>query len=284
MKKKTFLSIVLVMLYLLSNAEVLKCTVQEKEVYLANKETIDSIFLFRYPEEMAKLNKLYYVPSDGKEKLEFFVKNREFKYICQDFLYKDSLERRVQNKLIIEKVFRDSINTILIPVYRNHLSGENLSYALNCKKLLKLDSSQYAYILDKAVVMARRIRKDYRVNLWNEEMDILKKTLDKSQLRSFFVVKNAEKIEGEFSKAWKKLKEAGLTEQLDSAKDAREALRFMNTRQMIKDLYRGYGTAQKKYLAELNKSKPKMISMLEGLDKKGKIEEKAKSVGKEFIW
>lgn len=284
MKKKTFLSMALVMFHLLSNAEVLKCSVQEKEVYLANKETIDSIFLFRYPEEMAKLNRLYYIPNDGKEKLEFFVKNREFKYICQDFLYKDSLERRVRNKLMIEKVYRDSINTILIPAYRNNISGENLSYALFCKKLLRLDSSQYAYIMDKAVLMARRIRKDYRVNLWNEEMDILKKTLDKSQLRSFFIRKNAEKIEGEFSKAWEKLKKAGLTEQLDSAKDAREALKFMNSRQMIKDLYRGYGTAQKKYLAELNKSKPKMISMLEGLDKKVKIEEKARSVGKEFIW
>ena len=53
---------------------------------------------------------------------------------------------------------------------------------------------------------------------------------------------------------------------------------------MIKDLYRYYGTSQKKYLAELDKSKPKMIKMLDGIDKKARVEEKEKTVGKEFVW
>ena len=138
--------------------------------------------------------------------------------------------------------------------------------------------------MDKALDMARRIRKDYRINLWNEEMEILKKTLNKQQLRSFFVRKNANKIATEFNKAWAKLKDAGLTAQLDSIKDGNDAINFMSSRQMIKDLYRSYGTPQKKYLAELEKSKPKLISMLEGIDKKARIEEKNKSIGKEFVW
>ena len=72
--------------------------------------------------------------------------------------------------------------------------------------------------------------------------------------------------------------------QLDSAKDAKEAIKYMHRRQMIKDLYRYYGTSQKKYLAELDKSKPKMIKMLDGIDKKARVEEKEKTVGKEFVW
>ena len=284
MKKKILLSIVLAMLYMSAGAQMLSCTIEEKEVYFENKEKIDSIFFIRYPEEVAKICSLYHVPDDGMEKLEFFVKNREFKNICQDFLYKDSLEKRVENKIIIEKVFRDSINTILIPEHRNNLSGENLSYALHCRYYLELDDAQYSYIMTKALSMARRIRKNYRVNLWNEEMEILKKTLDKNQLYYFFKRKNAVKVTDEFNKAWEKLKNAGLTEQLDSAKDAKDALKYMYSRQMIKDLYRGYGTPQKKYLAELDKSKPKMMSMLDGIDKKARVEEKKKSVSKEFIW
>lgn len=284
MKKKILLSITLAMLYLFVSAEALRCTIQEKSAYLENKEKIDSLLLLQYPEEVMKIYKLYDVPEEGKEKLEFYVKNREFKYICQNFLYRDSLEKRVQNKMIIEEVFQDSINSILIPAYRNHISGDNLSYALRCRNFLDLDSVQYSYIMNKALWMARRIRKDYRVNLWNEEMEILKKTLDKGQLRSFFVRKNATKVNDEFDKAWAKLEEAGLTEQLDSAKDAKDAMNYMFSRQMIKDLYRSYGTSQKKYLAELDKSKPKMIRMLEGIDKKARIEEKQKTVGKEFIW
>ncbi|MCI6463730.1 MAG: hypothetical protein MSA30_10220, partial [Prevotella sp.] len=96
--------------------------------------------------------------------------------------------------------------------------------------------------------------------------------------------KNYLKVLDEFDKAWDKLKTAGLAEQLDSAKDAKEAIKYMHRRQMIKDLYRYYGTSQKKYLAELDKSKPKMIKMLDGIDKKARVEEKEKTVGKEFVW
>lgn len=267
-----------------SKAEVLRCTIQEKEVYLANKELVDSMLDFRYREEVAKINHYFNVPEKDMTKLVFFVKNREFKYICQDILYKDSLDRRVKNKITIERVFQDSINTILIPTCQHHISGENLSYALHCRNMLDLDSAQYAYIMDKALSMARRIRKDYRVNLWNEEMKVLRKTLDKGQLWSFFRRKNYLKVLDEFDKAWDKLKKADLTEQLDSAKDAKEAIKYMHSRQMIKDLYRGYGTSQKKYLAELDKSKPKMMRMLDGIDKKARVEEKRKTVGKEFVW
>lgn len=285
MKSKTILlSIALAMLCPAAKAEVLRCTIQEKEVYLANKELVDSMLDFRYREEVAKINHYFNVPEKDMARLEFFVKNREFKYICQDILYKDSLDRRVKNKITIERVFQDSINTILIPTCQHHISGENLSYALHCRNMLNLDSAQYAYIMDKALSMARRIRKDYRVNLWNEEMKVLRKTLDKGQLWSFFRRKNYLKVLDEFDKAWDKLKEADLTEQLDSAKDAKEAIKNMHSRQMIKDLYRGYGTSQKKYLAELDKSKPKMMRMLDGIDKKARVEEKRKTVGKEFVW
>lgn len=285
MKYKTILlCIALALLCLSAKAEVLRCTIQEKEVYLANKELVDSMLDFRSREEVAKINHYFNVPEKDMTKLVFFVKNREFKYICQDILYKDSLDRRVKNKITIERVFQDSINTILIPTCQHHISGENLSYALHCRNMLDLDSAQYAYIMDKALSMARRIRKDYRVNLWNEEMKVLRKTLDKGQLWSFFRRKNYLKVLDEFDKAWDKLKKADLTEQLDSAKDAKEAIKYMHSRQMIKDLYRGYGTSQKKYLAELDKSKPKMMRMLDGIDKKARVEEKRKTVGKEFVW
>lgn len=285
MKSKTILlSIALALLCPAAKAEVLRCTIQEKEVYLTNKELVDSMLDFRSREEVAKIYHFFNVPEKDMTRLVFFVRNREFKYICQDILYKDSLDRRVKNKITIERVFQDSINTILVPTCQHHISGENLSYALRCRNMLDLDSAQYAYIMGKALSMARRIRKDYRVNLWNEEMEILKKTLDKGQLWSFFRRKNAKKIWDEFDKAWDKLKEADLTEQLDSAKDAKEAIKYMHSRQMIKDLYRGYGTPQKKYLAELDKSKPKMMRMLDGIDKKARVEEKRKTVGKEFVW
>ncbi len=284
--KKTYLIALMVLFSIPAVAEKLWLNALEGEVYYANKSIIDSLLFLRHPEEMMKLEKRYIIPEEGYEKLDHYVMNRELKYICQDFLYKDSLGKRVYDKMAIERIYRDSINSILIPQFENHISGDNVSMALYYRKSLRLDSTQYSYIMTKAIDMARRIYKDHRVNVWNEEMEVLKKTLDKKQLRSFFVAKNSGIVTLEFSLAWKKLEEAGLTEQLDSAKDANDAINYMFNRQMIKDLYRSYGTPQKKYLTELNKNKPKMMSMLEGLDKKARLkeEEKTRTVSKEFVW
>lgn len=284
--KKLFLVAVITLLCMPAIAENLWLNTLEGETYYANKSVIDSLLYLRHPEEMRKIEKRYIVPQDGYAKLYHYVMNRELKYICQDFLYKDSLDKRVFDKIVIENIYRDSINSILIPQYENHISGDNVSMALYYSKSLHLDSTQYSYIMAKAIDMARRIYRDHRINVWNEEMEILKKTLNKKQLRSFFVKKNSGIVTLEFNNAWKKLKEAGLTEQLDSAKDANDAINYIFKRQMIKDLYRSYGTPQKKYLAELDKNKPKMMSMLEGLDKKARLkeEEKTKTVSKEFVW
>lgn len=284
--KKLFLVAVITSLCMPAIAENLWLNTLEGETYYANKSVIDSLLFLRHPEEMRKIEKRYIVPPDGYAKLDHYVMNRELKYICQDFLYKDSLDKRVFDKIVIENIYRDSINSILIPQYENHISGDNVSMALYYSKSLHLDSTQYSYIMAKAIDMARRIYRDHRINVWNEEMEILKKTLNKKQLRSFFVKKNSGIVTLEFNNAWKKLKEAGLTEQLDSAKDANDAINYIFKRQMIKDLYRSYGTPQKKYLAELDKNKPKMMSMLEGLDKKARLkeEEKTKTVSKEFVW
>lgn len=284
--KKLFLVAVITLLCMPAIAENLWLNTLEGETYYANKSVIDSLLFLRHPEEMRKIEKRYIVPPDGYAKLDHYVMNRELKYICQDFLYKDSLDKRVFDKIVIENIYRDSINSILIPQYENHISGDNVSMALYYSKSLHLDSTQYSYIMAKAIDMARRIYRDHRINVWNEEMEILKKTLNKKQLRSFFVKKNSGIVTLEFNNAWKKLKEAGLTEQLDSAKDANDAINYIFKRQMIKDLYRSYGTPQKKYLAELDKNKPKMMSMLEGLDKKARLkeEEKTKTVSKEFVW
>lgn len=284
--KKLFLVAVITLLCMPAIAENLWLNTLEGETYYANKSVIDSLLFLRHPEEIRKIEKRYIVPPDGYAKLDHYVMNRELKYICQDFLYKDSLDKRVFDKIVIENIYRDSINSILIPQYENHISGDNVSMALYYSKSLHLDSTQYSYIMAKAIDMARRIYRDHRINVWNEEMEILKKTLNKKQLRSFFVKKNSGIVTLEFNNAWKKLKEAGLTEQLDSAKDANDAINYIFKRQMIKDLYRSYGTPQKKYLAELDKNKPKMMSMLEGLDKKARLkeEEKTKTVSKEFVW
>lgn len=150
--------------------------------------------------------------------------------------------------------------------------------------MLELDSVQYDYIMNKAVDMARRIKSDYRTAVWNEEMEILKTTLDKHQLQSFFRSKNAKSVTTEFDNIMKKLGDAGLTEQIDSIKDVPDAVNYLFYKQMVKDLYRNFVTSQKRYLSEIDKNKPKIISLFDGLIKKERYREEEPNFNKEFIW
>lgn len=260
--------------------------VAEQTVYNANKQIFDSLLNQRVPEGIVRISHFYNIPQNKHRELKHYVKQREFRLLCQDYLLKDSLVNRVETKLNIEQCYTDSINILLIPVEGNHISGENLSYALRCKEMLELDSVQYDYIMNKAVDMARRIKSDYRTAVWNEEMEILKTTLDKHQLQSFFRSKNAKKVTTEFDNIMKKLGDAGLTEQIDSIKDVPDAVNYLFYKQMVKDLYRNFGTSQKRYLSEIDKNKPKIISLFDGLIKKERYREEEQNLNfnKEFIW
>lgn len=241
-------------------------------------------------ENVVALRLKYRVPDEKVNELSYYVKERERRKKCYDYLYGDSILARVRCKMEVDSIYRDSINTILIPVLGNRISGDNISLALSHSKFVGLDSAQYSYLMDRAVAIARKMHFNPRVNVWNEEMDVLRKTLAKEQLMRFFLDKNGAKVTKEVKEGWKRLVDAGLAEQLDSAKDMSLALTYYYKRYEIKDLFRYYGTSQKKYLAELDKHKPPMVQMLATLEKKEreaarvKQREKNKTVGKEFAW
>lgn len=229
----------------------------------------------------------YYVPEGKVAELRRYLLEREMRKSYLDQAMPDSVRQRVLGKMRVDDVYRDSVNMILIPAYVNKVSGDNVSYVLYAKEIVNLDDAQYSYLMSCALNMARRMYTNPRLNVWNEEMNLLRKTLTKDQLRKFFHSKNAVKVTQELQKAWKRLTDAGLTQQVDSVTDMAFAFVYYHDRQQIRDLYRFYGTSQRKYLAELDKSKPLVIKLLDGLDKAARLkkeEENGKTVGKEFVW
>lgn len=266
-------------------AQEYRCTQAEKAVFDKYSEMILMRTSYRAAEELMRLELTYSVPAEKRSLIKHFVDNREFHKVCIEILCDDSLKKRVQWKMNIDAAYQDSIDKVLIPVYVNKISGDNISFALYCKKGLHLDNAQYEYLLSKALDMAHKIKRNRTVNLWNEEMDALKKTLTKKQLNVFFQNKNAVKVTQEAKDAWNKICEYGLAEQVDSAKQMNLAISYFNERLKIKDLYRYYGTAQKKYLAELDRQKPLIVKMLDAIDKNKRLkEQKQDNIGKEFVW
>lgn len=260
------------------------CTEQERDVYLSDSAQILSETEFAAQEMIVRWKKRYVIPRDKIQEFEHYVKNCEFRKVCQNHLYTDSLRLRVENKMATEDMFRDSIYTLLIPVCQNKISGENLCLTLKLAKSLELDSVQYTYLMDKAIDMAHRMDRSRTLNTWNEEIDLLRKTLTEKQLSIYFTKKNAQSVKKEVEIGWRILEDANLTEELDSVKDRLNAARYYQERQKIKDIYRYYGTSQKRCLTELNKHMPKMVLMLDALDKKKRIKEKNGNIGKEFAW
>ena len=259
----------------------------EGQVYRAHADDILPQ-VFNRCDELSMEIHLRYVCSPSKdEKLGQYLLQRELRKACYDYILPDSIKRRVMIKMRIDTQYQDSIDMLLIPEYYNRISGDNISYALHARRAVRMDSTQYDYLMGKALDMAHRLRRNPRLNVWNEEMEILTKTLTKEQLDRFFRDKNARSVTKEMQAGWKRLTDAGLAEQLDSVNDMARAYFYFQERQKIKDLYKYNSTAQRKHLAELNKSMPTMIRMLDGLDKKARIEENErnnKTVGKEFVW
>ncbi len=287
MKNKILLSIALALIHSTAWAQFYRCTKAEKDVFDQHPDEILNLTRFRTDEECVRLNVRYYIPADKQPLIRQYVSNREFHKVCLEYLLPDSLQQRVLAKIRLDEHYQDSIDMILIPEFENKVSGDNISFALHSRKHIKLDTAQYEYLLAKAIDMTHRIRRNRTLNVWNEEMDVLRKTLSKEQLYKFFRNKNSPKVTEEARQAWKRICEAGLSEQLDSAKDMSLAISYFNERQKIKDIYRYYGTSQKKYLAELSKQMPPMVKMLDAIDKKARKKEEEKkngTVGKEFIW
>lgn len=247
----------------------------------------EAIFCAR--EKVVELQMKYNIPEYLVGRLFYYLKEREQRKLCYNYIYKKSVMKRVCCKLEIDSIYRDSINTLLIPIQGNRISGENISLVLHYSQTLNLDNAQYQYIMDKALEFARLIYKNPQVNIWNDEINFLRNTLTTKQITNYFFNKNAEVVSKEIKNGWNRLIDAGLTELLDSAEDVRLAYLYYQNYHRIKDVYRYYGTSQKKYLAELNKAMPPMVKALETLDNKEKAEEKKQvknnnNIGKEAVW
>lgn len=286
MKRKFLLSIALALIYSTAGAQKPVLTLMEDSVYQKYRTEIESQARYMTDEYVFRMRLEYMIPQSRLPKIEQLLLDRETKKACYDFASL-SVKQRVLKKIGIEEAYRDSTDIILIPCYYNKISGENISYALHLAETLGIDSAQYSFLMDKALDMSRRMRKDRSLNVWNEEINILRKTLNTGQIDTLFRCKHAKEVKRQLYEAWAKLANAGLTGQLDSLEDVKHAYFYYHERYKIKDLYRYYGTSQKKYMAELDKQKPPLVKMLDALDKKARMIEEGKkngAIGKEFVW
>lgn len=226
------------------------------------------------------------VPVGYKDSITNLFTRCETRKLCYNSIYEKMDVKRVLAKLSIDSIYRDSVNRLIIP-YNKDIGGENMSFALFQSSKLELTENQSEKILDTAISISHKLYKHPSYNCWEDEMQSLTSVLSKTQLSSFFLFKHSVSIVNQTSDMWKTLQEKGLTEGLDSAREFRRSYAYLADKCKINDLYRHHSSERRAYIADLKNSRPKMIVLYEGVEKRRKIEEernKNQSSEKNFIW
>ena len=137
----------------------------------------------------------YHVPRSKNRQFYRLVGRREERKAAYDYIYPKAPAKRVRAKMAVDSLYEDSLNAILIPF--NKISGENVSYALRIAKVNNVDSTQYEYLLSKALELARKLKKNPRLNVWNEDINTVRQTLTENQLKRFLALEKCRESDGQ---------------------------------------------------------------------------------------
>lgn len=285
-KKRVIALCIVAVAFLYAKAQSTLLPEMENRVLDEKKEIIEEQARLTRDEQYAKLCINYRVMKMFRSRLKEILIEREQRKACYNYIYADAPYKRARAKMEIDSLYQDSIDIRLIP-YNKNISGEYISAALLFDKTLRMDSAQYNAIKQCALNLAHKLRKNPKFDTWPEERKVITSALVPRQVEKLFVRKNGNKIADDFHTAWNRLKEAGLTQQLDSVSDGALAVVYIEKSYAIKDLYQRDKSARRAAMAQLDKRKPIMMRLLDGLNKKEALENKEKkqqNIGKDFVW
>lgn len=220
---------------------------------------------------------------DVKRIQRLLFKREKRKAICR-YMYPNSIHDRVKAKRHIDEIYRDSLDAILIP-FNKGISGENISAALLTARALKMDESKYKTVLDKALSIARQKRINPDTDTWDEELDLIKATFDKEQMKNFFSIKDAKEATDKMNEAWKAVCEAGQAEELDSATECAKAYMYIREELRLRCIYRNKKDILDRNLKNLHRQMPPLLRRQEALLKgNDATEEKRNEDNNGIIW
>jgi len=179
------------------------------------------------------------------DKLKTIVEKMGARKLVFDFLYPEDHEKRYTEKAKIEDEYSDSIDRILI-LSGNDISSPNMPIVFkNMTDYSIITPEQVEIFLDAAIGFKKDLANNPRRDMWQKELELFKSTLNDEQLERFFTIKNARIAMRDAQNYWERLKEAGLTSDLDSAKAVNQVYIHKLKIMEATDLYT-YDDAQKR--------------------------------------
>lgn len=132
------------------------------------------------------------------------------------------------------------------------------------------DTEQKDYLKTKKKEISERKAKDSTLNVWNEEVNVLRSSLDEKQFNMLFSVRNVRKAAAKVNAIWRRLDSLDLVSNLDSVKEWNRAFRYMDTRMRISDIYRYQSKEKRRYLSDIKRKRPLLIMMSDAYERKVK--------------
>lgn len=256
---------------------------EERRAFESHRKEMAVPVEFLAADAMASIQEEYQVsPSDERTLRDLCVRMETHKYVHNYLL--ETAQERMTNKRQIEVSYWDSIASLLIPL-NPEIVGQFVGFAVCLSSELNLSEDTRARLRNNAFHLVRRLRESPCQSLAWEEMDTLKALLTYEQIETVLHAKNTQLVNEKVKTVWKALETAGLTDGLNREADLKRASLFYTKEYFIKDYYLGDRDMISANLEDLNRHKPRIVNMYEGLRQKDSVRKRHKDkVGAPYFW
>jgi len=284
MKRNLLATAVGLLLASSAHCAILEWSLDESHTYQENKEALEFRCKIAAQDAFQEMRQTYYLPSDDEVYVYQLMLERETRKATYDYIC-DTPWQRVENKKRIDDLYQDSIDVRLLP-HNDNMVGQTISLSLRMTPKIGVNADNYNKIMRLGLMVCKHLRKNPRYNYDVEVMDSLRNYMTKKQLYEVLASKYTFECFNKSVTVWNNLKNAGLTENEDSALCCIQAFEYYIMESVINEMFIGHEKQLKKNLSDLWKKQPLIVRMDGAVKKKEALVKKKEEEdnNNEMVW
>ena len=238
---------------------------------------------FLAEDEFVSLHKSYLMTSEQEAKIHEYCYNKEREKYLLNYM-PVSVGQRLEEKNCIDSLYRDSINSVLIP-FNPHITGQTIGTVFRNAPYIHLTDEKYQTLMQQALGFARKLYRNPCAYIAREEMDVLRKELTHEQLENIINWKNSKEARAKAVYLWQNVCDSEDISRADSTDQTNRAYLYYLKEMYIRDYYVGEKELIDNNLNDLYARKPKVVRIYEAKGMQKLVEKRHQErVGSEFAW
>jgi hypothetical protein len=216
----------------------------ENDCYLKNKDEIDARLEMAKEDAYRELTTTYAIKLLYVDDLKQIVEMQEMRKIICDYLQPTDHNQRFWMKKAVENDYRNAFDRIIL-LSGNDISSPSMPVLFKNSEVLQLTGEQMETLVEKAISYKEILKANSRQDMWRSELELLQSTLTDDQLERFLNLKNIRIATRDAQNHWNRMKEYGLTNDLDSTQAVTQMFVHLLKIQNATDIY-AYNDAKKR--------------------------------------